>query len=117
MPERSDHFLLICSTCEGEDKAEALRNDLLGKLPLGFAIRKINCMAGCAHPTTVGFQAPGKAQYLFGDIETQTDIQALAEFAQQFQNSTDGWTSATDRPRALYRKTLSRMPRIEWEQC
>ncbi len=116
MLKKPDHHLLICSTCKGEDKAEALRTSLQGKLPSGFTIRKIACMAGCAHPTTVGFQASGKAQYLFGDIETAQDIQALAEFAQQFQNSTDGWTNATDRPRPLYRKTLSRMPRIEAEE-
>ncbi|WP_037306711.1 hypothetical protein [Ruegeria halocynthiae] len=40
---------------------------------------------------------------------------ALAEFAAQFQHSTDGWTNATDRPRALLTKTLSRMPRIAKE--
>lgn len=112
MPESSDHFLLICETCQGSDSADALRNAFKGKLPPRFAIREVSCMAGCSQPTTVGFQAVGKAQYLFGRIKSAQDIDALVAFAHQYQNSEDGWTSATDRPPALYTKTLSRMPRI-----
>ncbi|WP_420583602.1 DUF1636 family protein [Ruegeria sp.] len=117
MPKRPDHVLLICSTCKGEDNADALRDELTGQLPDGFAIRTIACMAGCNRPTTVGFQARGKAQYLFGDIQSAQDTQALADFARQYANSTDGWTSASDRPVALFTKTLSRMPRIGGEDA
>ncbi|WP_170571860.1 DUF1636 family protein [Ruegeria atlantica] len=117
MLDTPDHFLLICSTCKGEDNADALCQALAAKLPSGFALRKIACMAGCAHPTTVGFQASGKAQYLFGDIETEQDIKALVEFAGQFRLSEDGWTSATDRPPQLFEKTLSRLPRLEVGEC
>ncbi|MFA3916295.1 DUF1636 family protein [Ruegeria hyattellae] len=65
---------------------------------------------------SVGFQAVGKAQYLFGDIESAEDIEALAEFAQQYHDSSDGWTRATDRPETLFTKTLSRLPRIQLEE-
>lgn len=44
-----------------------------GKLPSGFAVRTVACMAGCSHPTTVGFHAIGKAQYLFDDLQTTFD--------------------------------------------
>ncbi|EEE35642.1 conserved hypothetical protein [Rhodobacteraceae bacterium KLH11] len=88
---------------------------LTAKLPSGFAIRGVPCMAGCAHPGTVGFQAVGKAQYLFGDIQTVPEVDALAQFAQQYLDSPDGWTNATERPLALSDKTLSRLPRIESE--
>ncbi|WP_377190936.1 DUF1636 family protein [Ruegeria meonggei] len=110
MPDTSDHFLLICSTCTGALTNDDLRGALTGKLPGGFAIRTVACMAGCDRPTTVGFQAVGKAQYLFGDIQTTQDMDALAAFALQYSNSADGWTNATDRPRGLMTKTLSRMP-------
>ena len=111
----ADHFVLICSACKGSVPARIMQDKLAGTLPEGFAIRSVNCMAGCAYPRTVGFQAVGKAQYLFGEIETDRDIAALAQFAQQYHDSEDGWTSATDRPAALYDKTLCRMPRIEQE--
>ncbi|WP_254428627.1 DUF1636 family protein [Ruegeria atlantica] len=116
MPETPDHFLLICSTCTGALSVDVMRNALIGRLPTGFAVRTVTCMAGCARPTAVGFQAVGKAHYLFGDIETAEDVDALAEFAHQYRNFADGWTNATDRPQPLFTKTLSRLPRIQLEE-
>nr|WP_321254557.1 DUF1636 family protein [uncultured Ruegeria sp.] len=116
MSDATDHILLICSTCNGDFSADKIRSSLLDALPSRFAIRSVDCMAGCARPTTVGFQATGKAQYLFGDIRTPHDIAALAEFALQYQNSADGWTCASDRPSALFDKTLSRLPRMILEE-
>ncbi len=115
MPGAPDHFVLICSTCAAAQSVDGVHDTLQSKLPERFAIRAVDCMAGCAHPVTVGFQAVGKAQYLFGDIQTLIDVEALAEFAHQYQQSPDGWTKASERPRALYTKTLSRMPPISQE--
>jgi predicted metal-binding protein len=110
------HFLLICETCKGTDAANAIRKALTNRLPSGFTMRMVSCMAGCDRPTTVGFQAAGKAQYLFGDISSSQDVDALAQFARQFHDSSDGWTNATDRPRALFEKTLARLPRLTVEE-
>ncbi len=110
MSDTVDHALLICSTCQAGRSVAAVKAGLAERLPRGFAVRTVDCMAGCAHPRTVGFQAVGKAQYLFGDIQTAQDVAALAAFAQQYFDSPDGWTNATDRPRALFNKTLSRLP-------
>ncbi|CUH41892.1 DUF1636 family protein [Ruegeria atlantica] len=110
-----DHFLLICETCEGPDRADSLRAALASKLPSSFDVRSISCMAGCGRPTTVGFQALDKAQYLFGDIQSAEDLDALAEFAHQYHRSGDGWTNATQRPPALLEKTLARLPRLKLE--
>lgn len=110
MPGTSDHFLLICSTCIGALPLEDLRDALVDKLPGKYSIRTVACMAGCDRPTTVGFQAVGKAHYLFGDILTTQGIDALAEFAHQYRDSADGWTNATERPPELLKKTLSRLP-------
>ncbi|WP_170418761.1 DUF1636 family protein [Ruegeria atlantica] len=112
MSNSPDHFLLICETCEGADQADSLRATLDGKLPAAFCIRKVSCMAGCGRPTTVGFQALGKAQYLFGGIQSVHDVDALADFAHQYRDSEDGWTNATQRPPALLEKTLARLPRL-----
>ncbi|WP_300056428.1 DUF1636 family protein [uncultured Roseobacter sp.] len=112
MEDDCDHFLLICARCRSEDHAALLRDALAAQLPPGYAIRAVDCMAGCAHPTTVGFQAAGKAQYLFGDIVSSADLEALGAFARQYKTSSDGWTNASDRPLALFEKTLSRMPRV-----
>lgn len=116
MENDPDHFLLICATCQGVASADAVTAAVAGRLPARFALRTVDCMAGCARPTTVGFQAVGKAQYLFGDITDAGDLEALVAFAHQYARTTDGWTNATDRPPALIDKTLSRMPWIEREQ-
>ncbi|NOE24765.1 MULTISPECIES: DUF1636 domain-containing protein [Ruegeria] len=108
----SDHYVLICSTCQGTMPAEAAQDALDAQLPDGFETRMVACMAGCERAMTVGFQAAGKAQYLFGDIKTSHDLDALVEFATQFGDSDDGWTSASDRPPALFAKTLSRIPAL-----
>ncbi len=113
----SDHFVLICATCMGPIPAKQAQKILSHQLPGGFNTHLIDCMAGCDRPMTVGLQAKGKAQYLFGDIQTTDDLSALAEFAHQFRESKDGWTSATNRPLALYTKTLSRMPRLPTEDA
>jgi predicted metal-binding protein len=106
----ADHFVLICGTCNGPIPAHKAKETLDSQLPEGFSTSLIDCMAGCDRPMTVGLQANGKAQYLFGDIQSPADLSALAEFAHQFRDSEDGWTSASTRPLALYTKTLSRMP-------
>lgn len=111
MSENPDHFLLICTTCKTRIPAGDLQQAFDGRLPEGFALREVDCMAGCDHPRTVGFQAVGKAQYLFGGIGPD-EVDALIAFARQYQSSDTGWTSATHRPRALFRKTLSRMPAL-----
>ncbi|MEM7464167.1 MAG: DUF1636 domain-containing protein [Pseudomonadota bacterium] len=109
-PDTTNHIILICTKCRGGEAASVLRAAIADGLPLEFAIRAVDCMAGCDHPTTVGFQARGKATYLFGDIDSLTDIAAVKQFAHQYLRSTNGWTSATDRPLTLYNKTLARMP-------
>lgn len=111
----SEHTLLVCSACKGEMPAKNVESALCANVPTGYQVRMVACMAGCARPVTVGFQASGKEQYLFGDILSSADLKALAEFAHQYAASADGWTKASERPKALFDKTLARIPRIEWE--
>ena len=113
MSQHPDHFLLICTTCAGPKAAARMRAALAPDLPEGFAIRPVDCMAGCDHPVTVGFQAPGKASYLFGPITGDADMAGVAEFAHQYAAHETGWTSASDRPQALYHKTLARLPWVK----
>ncbi len=113
MQKTPDHVLLICAICQGAQSSVEMQNRLTGALPDGFAVQTVDCMARCGVPTTVGFQAKGKAQYLFGAIETDAEIAGLVEFAAQYQQSADGWTKATERPKALFTKTLARLPRLQ----
>ncbi|MFW8637607.1 DUF1636 family protein [Cribrihabitans pelagius] len=111
----AEHTILICSTCMGAGGATRLRIALAGRIPESFTLRAVDCMADCDRPVTVGFQAAGKAQYLFGGIETPADAKALAEFAHQYLASKTGWTNSAERPAGLSDKTLARMPRLRTE--
>ncbi|MCV6584147.1 MAG: DUF1636 domain-containing protein [Marinibacterium sp.] len=105
----TDHTILVCTTCIRDARTDPLGDALRARLPDGFALAAIDCMAGCERKRTVGFQATGKASYLFGDL-VDDDCDALLDFARQYRASPDGWTSATERPRPLLRKTLARIP-------
>lgn len=112
MSNDADHYVLICEKCRGSSAAAKIRAVLMDDLPDGYQFRSVDCMAGCDRPATVGFQAVGKASYLFGDIKSDTDLRALGRFAWQYQESASGWTTATERPEALYTKTLARLPAL-----
>ncbi|MEO0356762.1 MAG: DUF1636 family protein, partial [Pseudomonadota bacterium] len=88
MADTNDHFMLVCSRCQGADHAAALANDVANRLPTRFRIQLVDCMAGCTRPTTVAFQAAGKTQYLFGDIASPSDLTALVDFAHQYAKTT-----------------------------
>ena len=110
-----DHAILICATCKGAGEANKLRLELSTRVSQRYALRAVDCMAGCSHPITVGVQGAGKTQYLFGDIETKADVDALACFAEQFLASETGWSKASERPAGLYDKTLARFPAFKSE--
>ena len=110
MSNSPDCTVLYCTTCQGALQPDAIKDAFLAKLPDNVAVRGVRCMAGCAHASAVGVQGPGRACYLFGDIGSEEDISALAAFVDQYLQSDDGWTNATQRPAQLYRKTLARLP-------
>lgn len=114
------HHIHVCTACRdraaddlpGEALIAALRGGLDAReLSNAFTVCGINCMAGCAHPCTVGFHAGGKAAWLFGDL-TPADAPDLLAFAQLYASLPDGWCSSTERPGKLARAVLARIPAV-----
>ncbi|MEM9797144.1 MAG: DUF1636 domain-containing protein [Pseudomonadota bacterium] len=106
----SDTTILICTKCRGSNSAAAMRQTLTETVASGVIFRAVDCMAGCDHPVAVGVQAEGKASYLFGGIETEAEIAAIARFVRDYAASEKGWTNSGERPAALTGKTLARLP-------
>ncbi|WP_421857728.1 DUF1636 family protein [Oricola sp.] len=115
------HRILVCTTCSHNGGDCRPGYDLIDKLskairdagyavPEDFTISGTACMAGCGRPCTVAYQASAKTAYLFGDIDPETDIADLVEFAGTYANTPDGWTKAGDRPGKLALTTLARLP-------
>jgi len=109
------YAIIICNRCRdpvlGARAAQSLIERLRSKLPAErCAFETIGCMAGCDRPLAVGFRAPAKAAYLFGDINPVADADALAEFAKLYAMLPDGWSKEGERPAGLKGKTLARIP-------
>ncbi|MER9305863.1 DUF1636 family protein [Mesorhizobium sp. M0293] len=116
------HRIIVCTLCRdvptGIRSGEGLSADLRSRLSVhcepavahGFAVEGVDCMAGCARPLTVAFQAQGKATYLFGSIDAQADVGDLVRFAGLYASLADGWRNSGQRPAGLAGKTLARIP-------
>ncbi|SEO03506.1 Predicted metal-binding protein [Pseudorhodobacter antarcticus] len=112
------HHIHVCTACRNRETDELRGVALLallaeaatkGDLPDGFTVSGINCMAGCAHPCTVGFQSAGKAAWLFGDLLPE-DLADLLAFAQLYHALPDGWSRSTERPGKMAHAALARIP-------
>ncbi len=124
--DRSDsqHNIAVCTTCRVEGQAGAPGAELVRQLREAitlasrngqlatFTVSDIACMAGCSRPCTIAFQADDKATYLFGDIDPAHHVDAIVQFAKQYECSADGWTRSAERPSGLAGKTLARVPAI-----
>jgi predicted metal-binding protein len=117
----TEHRIFICTSCRAKGDPYRPGADLIKKLQTAFQaentlgakdfeISSVDCMAGCDSPCTLGFQAAGKASYLFGNIDLNTDIAAVVSFATLYQNLPDGWCSGGLYPRKLRLNTLARIP-------
>ncbi|MEO1292462.1 MAG: DUF1636 domain-containing protein [Pseudomonadota bacterium] len=109
----SNPVILICTKCRGPEAAAEMRRALGPLVPDGTRFRPVECLAGCDHPTAVGYQADSKASYLFGGIESAEEIAAIGAFAWQYAAHETGWTSSSERPPALKGKVLARLPGLK----
>lgn len=121
MMQGDKHKIFVCTSCRykgtscrpGFELIKKLQDAMRLATPIvgdDFEVSGIACMAGCDRPCTVAYRASGKATYLFGDIDPETDIEDLIAFARQYQDLTDGWCSSTVRPGKLRKTTLARIP-------
>ncbi|MFS4580757.1 DUF1636 family protein [Phaeobacter sp. C3_T13_0] len=112
------HRILVCTSCKGTEPGSRPGPAFIADLRAALAQRDgpeievagVACMAGCGNPCTVGFQAYGKASYVFGDLNRKEDLSDILSFADLYHVLADGWCSSVDRPGKLRRNTLSRIP-------
>jgi predicted metal-binding protein len=69
----------------------------------------VECLSVCKRPCTVGFAAPGKWTYVYGDFSTETAETILAGAA-LYAQAPDGLIPWKQRPDALKKGVVSRMP-------
>lgn len=102
--------LTLCASCVlgRSGFAETLR-DALHSAAIPARVGTVECMSGCARPSTLAARAPGKTAYLFGDI-TESDLPDILAFAHLYHDSPDG-NFADARPLGTLRlKAIARIP-------
>lgn len=97
--------VFVCTTCtEDGGFLDVVRDGLSG-----CTVEGIDCMSGCTRAQTVGFRAPGKTAYLFGDI-TADDLNDLRTFARLYAASDDGTFEDARVLGDLRTKAIARIP-------
>jgi predicted metal-binding protein len=126
---RTKHCLLVCTACasvwkdgkrEGKSGGQQFMEDL-SKLAQDweffeqFDIREVECMSACSHSCAVSFAAAGKYTYLFGDLPPNEpeSVEAVLECAGQYYSKPDGLLPWSERPQALKKGVLAKIPPLE----
>jgi predicted metal-binding protein len=102
--------LTVCRSCPAAQAGfETELRDAIVPLGLAATVTGVECMSGCANPTTLACRATGKTAYLFGDV-TAADLPDILTFLTLYIQSPDG-NFADARPLgALRHKALARIP-------
>lgn len=100
----------VCAGCPAgrAGLAERLAEALAGA-GVVCEVRRIDCMSGCARPSTVAFRAAGKTAYLFGDL-SEADLAELVAFARAYALSETGNFPDARVLGALRLKAIARIP-------
>lgn len=93
----------LYEACEAFKSANQITTD-------GIDIAPVDCLAVCKRPATIAFTASGKVTYVFGDLDPETAAQDVFAGAAVYGQSQTGLMAWRERPLALRRGTIARIP-------
>jgi predicted metal-binding protein len=75
------------------------------------AIRPVECLSVCKRPCTIGFSAPGKWTYVYGDFAPDAgSAELILDAAALYAAAPDGLIPWRQRPDALKKGVVARIP-------
>ncbi|MCC0072757.1 MAG: DUF1636 family protein [Rhodobacter sp.] len=102
--------LTLCASCAlGRGGFAPTLAAALARAGIAATVDTVDCMSGCARPSTLAVRAPGKTAYLFGDL-TEADLPDLLRFAAAYEATGDGCFADARPLGALRFKALARIP-------
>ncbi|MDR3376176.1 MAG: DUF1636 domain-containing protein [Ancalomicrobiaceae bacterium] len=117
----------VCVSCRAEGEAleprEARAGARLHRALVSAAaadgrditIVAVDCMSVCKRPVTVGLSAPGKWTYIYGDfarVPPEDAALTILDGLARYERTEDGIIPWKERPEALKRGVIARLPPI-----
>ena len=114
--------IYVCTTCKLADEAglatteragarlHRALNALAEERLAPVDIIPVECLSVCKRACTISFAAPGKWTYVYGDLPAETGADVILDGAALYAAASDGLIPWKQRPEALKRGVISRVP-------
>jgi predicted metal-binding protein len=110
----------VCTTCRVADEplepkearsgARLYRKLSERAVDEGFEIIPVECLSVCKRPVTIGFSAPGKWSYIYGDFPPDSSAETILSAAQLYADAPDGLVPWRERPEQIKHGVIARIP-------
>ena len=114
--------IYVCVTCRFPEEPDDPSTERAGARMFSALLREaesaqssprlvaVTCLSVCKRPCTIGFAAPGKWTYVFGDLSPSTALEAIFCGARLYAETADGIIPWRQRPQALKKGVVARVP-------
>jgi predicted metal-binding protein len=114
--------IYVCTTCKLADEAGCAPSErsgarlhralsaLASERRAPVEVIPVECLSVCKRACTVSFAAPGKWTYVYGDLPADTGAEVILDGAALYGATADGLIPWKQRPEALKRGVVSRVP-------
>ena len=114
--------IYVCTTCKLADEAGLAASERAGarlhralsalasERQSPVAIIPVECLSVCKRACTISFAAPGKWTYVYGDLPADAGAEVILDGAALYGATSDGLIPWKQRPEALKRGVISRVP-------
>jgi predicted metal-binding protein len=110
----------VCTTCRAADEPLEPKEARAGArlyralsrhdIPADIELIPVECLSVCKRPVTVGFSAPGKWSYIYGDFPPESSAETILAAAQLYAEAPGGLIPWRSRPDAIKRGVVARIP-------
>ena len=113
----------VCITCRRPTDPESYprpgallaRATAMAAIGANIAVRRVRCLANCSRGLSAAIACERRWTYVFGDLDPTHDAPALIEGAKLLAAASDGLMPWRDRPAALKRGLIARVPPCDYE--
>jgi predicted metal-binding protein len=96
----------VCTTCRfGDEPLEPKEARSGARL-----YRELSARANDKRPVTIGFSAPGKWSYIYGDFPPESSADTIIAAGRLYAETPDGLIPWGDRPAEIKRGVVARIP-------